>query len=101
MCQDQAPLMPDTRPTVIPGSGLERVLVIGLGAAAVEELLRDEPGIGADGTFDGVGDGGIVPEEELGVLAPLPEALAVIGEPGPRLLDDAGLDAEVDELAGL
>ena len=32
---------------------------------------------------------------------PLADALAVIGEPGARLLDHAGLDPEIDELAGL
>src|ERR1700730_9654884 len=40
-------------------------------------------------------------EEYLGVLASLADALAVIGEPRARFLDDAGLDAEIDELAAL
>src|ERR1700730_12385822 len=40
-------------------------------------------------------------EEYLGVLASLADALAVEGEPGARFLDDAGLDAEIDELAEL
>src|SRR4051812_15254314 len=37
----------------------------------------------------------------LGVLAALADALAVIGEPRARLLDHAGLVAEIDQLAGL
>ncbi len=48
-----------------------------------------------------VGDAGIVPEKFLGVLAPLTETLAVVREPGAGLLHDTGLDAEVDQLAGL
>ncbi len=40
-------------------------------------------------------------EEGLGVLAALADALAVIGEPGARFLDDAGLDAQIDQFAGL
>ena len=46
-------------------------------------------------------DVGVLLEELLGVLAALAEALAVVGEPGAGLLDDAGLDAEIDELADL
>jgi hypothetical protein len=71
------------------------------GPAIFEELLGDEPGILAQRQLDLARQLGIVAQEALGVLAPLAEALAVIGEPGARLLDDAGLDAEVDELAGL
>ena len=44
---------------------------------------------------------GIVLEELARVLAALPHALAVVGEPGAGLLDDAGLDAEIEQLAGL
>src|SRR5690606_37074344 len=35
------------------------------------------------------------------VLAALPQALAVVGEPGARLLDHAGLDAQIEQFAGL
>src|SRR5581483_612569 len=37
----------------------------------------------------------------LGILAALADALAVEGEPGAGLLDDPGLDPEIDEFAGL
>ena len=43
-----------------------------------------------------------VREQELAhVLATLAEAFALVGEPGPGLLDDLVLDAEVDEVAFL
>src|SRR6185312_9026535 len=35
------------------------------------------------------------------IFAALTDALAVVGEPGARLLDHAGLDAEIDQLADL
>ena len=44
---------------------------------------------------------GIFPQEQLGVLATLAEALRIVGEPGAGLLHHPGLDAEIDELAGL
>src|SRR6185437_16866926 len=44
---------------------------------------------------------GIVLEELLGVLAALPDALAVVGEPRAGLLHHAGLDAEIDQFADL
>src|SRR5207253_6834775 len=37
----------------------------------------------------------------LGVLAALAETLAVIGEPGAGFFHDAGLDAEIEDLAHL
>ena len=40
-------------------------------------------------------------QEGLGVLPALADALAVAGVPGARLLDDAGLHAEIEQLAGL
>src|SRR5438067_2047252 len=80
------------------GAGLA---VLAAGLAVLEEFLRDEAGVLADRLLDRVRDPRIVLEELLGVLAPLPQPLAVIGEPGAALLDDAGLDAEVDEFAGL
>src|SRR5258708_30518404 len=43
----------------------------------------------------------VVLEELLGVLAPLAQALATVGEPGAALLDDALVDGEVEEIAGL
>ena len=40
-------------------------------------------------------------QEGLGVLAALADALAVIGIPGAGFLDHAGLDAKIDQFAGL
>src|SRR5271168_2625770 len=37
----------------------------------------------------------------LGVFASLANALAVIGKPGARLLDDASLNAQIDQFAAL
>src|SRR5262249_59121980 len=37
----------------------------------------------------------------LGVLAALADALAIEGEPGARLLDDPGLDPEIDQFSRL
>src|SRR5947209_17599495 len=37
----------------------------------------------------------------LGVFTSLPNALAVIGEPGARLLDDTGLNPQIDQFAAL
>jgi hypothetical protein len=41
----------------------------------------------------------VVEQELLGVLAALADALAAEREPRAALLDDAGLDAQVDEIA--
>src|SRR5581483_1918535 len=80
----------------LPFGGLFVVLVFLL---AGEDLLGDQAGVLTDRGLDLGGDIGIVLQEGLGVLAALPDALAVIGEPGARLLDHTGLDAEVDDLA--
>ena len=68
---------------------------------SLEELLGDQAGILAQRQFDLVGDVRIVAQEQLGILAALAEPLGIVGEPGARLLDDAGLDAEIDQFAGL
>ena len=47
------------------------------------------------------GDLGMLLEIRLGVLAPLADALAVVGEPRAGFLDHAGAHAEVEQLAGL
>src|ERR1700733_5432770 len=67
----------------------------------VENALGDQAGILANRALDLAGDVGIVLQELLGVLAPLPEALAFMAEPRARLLDHAGLDAEIDQFADL
>src|SRR5262249_61950021 len=76
-------------------------LVLSLGFPARHDLLGDEAGILTDRGLDLLRHVRILLEECLGVLAALTDALAVIGKPGARLLDHAGLDAEIDELAGL
>ena len=43
----------------------------------------------------------IVAQEELGVLAALPDALIAVGIPGARLLDDVGLGGEIDQQRGV
>src|SRR5262245_66497354 len=40
-------------------------------------------------------------QEGLGVLAALADPLAVVGKPGAGLFDNAGLDAQIDQLADL
>src|ERR1700716_3341953 len=42
---------------------------------------------------------GMIAQELLGILAALTDPLARVAEPGARLLDHAGLDAEVDQFA--
>src|SRR5215470_20036848 len=71
-------------------SALRSILVVGF-LAAVHQGAGEDAGIRADLLLDGLGDLGMFLEIGLGVLAALPDALAVIGEPRARLLDDAGL----------
>ena len=63
--------------------------------------LPPTPASVADGLLDLGRDLGMVAQELLGVLAALADPLRLVGEPGAGLLDHAGLDAEVDQLAGL
>src|SRR5690606_10875078 len=80
-------------------SALKVLALVRLGVA--QQFLGDLVGRGPDRLLDGVGDVGVGLEEVAHVLAALADALAVVGEPAARLLDDAGLDAEVDDLAQL
>src|SRR5215203_4237117 len=82
--------------------GLELVLVLGLGLALVG--LGDGVGwweadaeLGLDLLLDLAGELGVVAEEVAGVLATLAELVAVVGEPGPRLLDEADVHADVEQ----
>src|SRR5215207_10463875 len=83
--------------------GLELVLVLGLGLALVG--LGDGGGweadaeLGLDLLLDLAGQLGVVAEEVAGVLASLAELVAVVGEPGPRLLDEADVHADVEQAA--
>src|SRR4029079_8271611 len=86
-----------------PGSGESTLRgILGVFAAfwETENLLGDQPGILPDRQLDAAGDLRIGLEERFGVLTALADALAVIGEPGAGLLHHAGLDAEVEDLAG-
>src|SRR5262249_57678606 len=68
---------------------------------AGEDFFGDEASVLPDRGFDLGGDIGIGLEEGLGVLAALPDALAVVGEPGAGLLDHACFNPEIDRLAAL
>src|ERR1700687_4540547 len=77
---------------------LHRLLAFGVAlGGACQDLLRDQAGVLADRHLDLGGHVGIGLEEGFRVLAALAEPLAVIGEPGAGLLDDACLDAEIEE----
>src|SRR3546814_10492880 len=74
-----------------------RLLVQRIRLGAGDHRFGDETGIGADRLLDGVGDFGMVAQIGLGVLAPLADPVAVVGEPRPRLLDHVGLHARSEE----
>src|SRR5262249_15868789 len=70
-------------------------------AAAIEDLARDKACILADRPLDSLGRLGVLLQIGLGVLPALADALRIEGEPRAGLLDDTGLDHEIDQLAGL
>src|SRR5579872_6792412 len=79
-----------------------RLLAFGVALrAAGQNLLSDQARVLADRGFDLGGDIGVGLEERFRVFAALTQPLAVIGEPGAGFLDNAGLDAEVQNLAHL
>src|SRR5436190_8684784 len=85
-----------------PPSLLRRLLAVGVAlGAAGQNLLGDQAGVLADRSLDLGGNVGVGLQEGFRVLAALAETLAVIGEPGAGLFDDAGLDAEIEDLAHL
>src|SRR5882757_4296038 len=63
------------------------------------QRVRDDTGLFAHLGLDRVRHVGMIAQELLGILAALTDPLARVAEPGARLLDDAGLDAEVDQFA--
>src|SRR5262245_60460573 len=79
---------------------LRLVRLFALGGS-LQHLIDDQPGVLADRLLDLVCDLRVLLQERLGVLAALADALAVEGEPGAGLLDDAGAHAQVHQLAGL
>src|ERR1700694_2628554 len=81
---------------------LHRLLAFGVAlGTAGQDLLGDQAGVLADRRLDFCGHVGVGLEERLGVLTALAEPLAVIGEPGAGFLDNAGLDAEIENFAHL
>src|ERR1700753_2612935 len=80
------------------------VLAVAIGIAlrrAGQDLLGDQAGVLANCHLDLRGHVGIGLEQGLRILAALAEPLAVIGEPGAGLLDNAGLDAEIEDFSHL
>src|SRR5512133_3098454 len=77
------------------------VLVLGLGLALVGlgggGGWEADAQLGLDLLLDLAGELGVVAEEVAGVLAALAELVAVVGEPGPRLLDEADVHADVEQ----
>src|SRR5438552_15018278 len=63
--------------------------------------VAGEAELAADAVFDRLRDIRVLFQELLRVFAALTEALAAVGEPRAGLLDDALLDAEVEEVAVL
>src|SRR5258708_21445671 len=81
---------------------LRRLLAVGVALGrAGQDLFGDQTGVLADRRLDLGGHVGIGLEEGFRVLAALPQPLAVIGEPGAGFLDNAGLDAEIENFAHL
>src|SRR5690606_35487972 len=77
------------------------VVVGGDVAALHQQHFAQQARAFADALLDRGRNRWIVLEELAGILAPLPQALAVPGEPGAGLLDDAGLDAQIEQFTGL
>src|SRR5271166_2138379 len=79
-------------------------LIRRLGLAALvdgEHRIGHHAGLLAHALLDRVRHCRMLAQERLGVLPPLADALAVEAEPRARLLDHAGLHAQVDQLAHL
>src|SRR4029450_2726649 len=80
------------------GSALSLVfgLVVGVEVGAGGGWEADAQ-LGLDLLLDLAGELGVVAEEVAGVLASLAELVAVVGEPGPRLLDQADVHADIQQ----
>src|SRR3546814_9564177 len=75
------------------------VVLILFGIDTDEQRFRELVGFAEDHIFDALGRVRIVAKEFFRVLLALTDADAVERRPSTRFLDDAGLDAEVDDLA--
>src|SRR5215218_6879047 len=92
-------------PALVGLGGSELVLVFGLVGVGVGVGGGGGGGgeadaqLGLDLLLDLAGQLGVVAEEVAGVLAALAELVAVVGEPGPRLLDQADVHADIQQAA--
>ncbi|QTK78213.1 hypothetical protein AT6N2_C0285 [Agrobacterium tumefaciens] len=91
----------DARHSTAESTFVTVAVIAGIRTAILQETIRNQACILAQRQFDLIGRIRVVAQEGLGIFTPLPETLTVVGEPGTRLFDDAGLYAEVDKLAGL
>src|SRR5437763_4124604 len=86
---------PRRRPSVVERDGLVEI------SELVSLLRRDAVAVDADLGEDALGDLHhdlrVLAQEGLGVLTALTELLAFVGEPRPRLLDDAEIDTDVEQ----
>ena len=80
-------------PLGLVGSASRSGAGVGVGEADAE--------LGLDLLLDLAGELGVVAEEVAGVLASLAELVAVVGEPGPRLLDETDIHADVEQAPSL
>src|SRR5512132_3506515 len=77
-----------------PGPGPWPGARVGLGEGGAGEADAE---LGLDLLLDLAGELGVVAEEVAGVLASLAELVAVVGEPGARLLYEADVHADVEQ----
>src|SRR6059058_1906798 len=86
---------PRRRPSVVERDGLVEI------GELVSLLRHDAVAVDADLGEDALGDLHhdlrVLAQEGLGVLTALTELLAFVGEPRPRLLDDAEIDTDVEQ----
>src|SRR5208283_2178516 len=70
-------------------------------AGVLEDFLGDDAGVSADRLLDLLRRRRVLLQISFGVLAPLPEPLAVEGKPRARFLHDARFHAKIDQFADL
>src|SRR5690606_17443067 len=79
-----------------------RIVAILISRTAIfEELFCNQTSALTKHKFDFAHHLRIFAQEVLGILTSLTKTLRIVGEPGTRLLDDASLDAEIDDLTRL